>query len=60
MAPAQGGDHSKVKTIGKDNPSDDEGASNTTKGPGLVAFAFQDHRVGRNGGGKMRQVAHIT
>ena len=59
-APAQGGDNSKVKTVRKYNPSDDEGPSNTAKGLGPAALAVLDHGVGKNGGGKMRQTAHVA
>jgi hypothetical protein len=39
LAPAQGGDDSEVETVGKYDPSGDEGASNTAKGLGPAALA---------------------
>lgn len=38
-APAQNGDDSEVETVGKSDPSDDEGASDTAKGLGPAALA---------------------
>jgi hypothetical protein len=59
-APAQGGDDSEVETIGKFDPSDDEGASNTAKGLGPAALAAAPAMFEGLSGARARRKVHTA
>ena len=59
-APAQNGDDSEVETVGKYDPSDNEGASDIAKGLGLAALAAAPAMFEGLSGARARRTVHTA
>ena len=60
MTPTIDGDDSEVKTVGKYDPSDDEGASNIAKGLGPAALAAAPAMFEGLSGARTRRKVHTA
>ena len=60
MAPTQNGDDSEVETVGKYDPSDNEGASDTAKGLGPAALAAAPAMFEGLSGARARRTVHTA